>query len=422
MFTKRAQRGFSHPLSSLVLTALLVAGLASPERALADRKEDEHKYLDRSEFSWLPLVGGDSDFGYGGGVMLSLADFRFPYEPYRYRIEVVALALFKVDSSGRFLAPFQEYGLRATFPQLVFKPLRLTLGARYVRSAALFYPGLGNASVKDPTWTFAESRYSLAQPNVFLLLGFSLPDPWRLKLGVTYGRDYVRYPAGGTVDQDLVSGTPWIREELRGTGHHGSLIFDYALGLDTRDNETASSKGYTVDLLFQHAPAIGTLIPLFWLRTNLSGRIFLPVYQDLIVLAGRLQLDMLFGHPPFYELARAGKRWALGSAFGLRGVPGQRYYGRYKAIANLELRLQIVRFEAWNKRFRIGFTGLADAGRVWADLKSHPELGNGGDIIHYGLGGGLRLQMGDVFVVRADVAWSPEANPIGFYFTAGHLF
>ncbi|MDF1566313.1 MAG: BamA/TamA family outer membrane protein [Deltaproteobacteria bacterium] len=425
MFVSPAQRRPPGPpihRAPLAGLALLLLALTLPGPALADQADDERRYLDRQEFSWLPLLGGDSDFGYGAGIMLSLADFRFPYEPYRYRLEAVALALFKLEGGSRLLVPYQDYTFRATFPQLIFDPLRLIVGARYVRNATLLYPGLGNASQPDPALDFDQQRYSLAQPHVFLQLGFALPDPWRLKLGVSYGRDLVRIPSDGAVARDLASSSDWLRAELRGTGHHDALIFDYALGLDTRDNETVASKGYTVDLLFQHAPAIQPRIPLFWLRTNLSGRLFLPLYKDVLVLASRLQLDLLFGDPPFYELARAGNRWAIGSAFGLRGIPGQRYYGRYKAIANLELRTQLFRFEAWNKRWRIGLVAFGDAGRVWADVRSRPEIGTGGDPLHYGVGGGLRLQQGEVFVVRADVAWSPQANPVGFYFTAGHLF
>jgi hypothetical protein len=38
------------------------------------------------------------------------------------------------------------------------------------------------------------------------------------------------------------------------------------------------------------------------------------------------------------------------------------------------------------------------------------------------VGGGLRLQSGDAFVLRGDVAWSPDARPIGAYFAVGHTF
>jgi hypothetical protein len=34
----------------------------------------------------------------------------------------------------------------------------------------------------------------------------------------------------------------------------------------------------------------------------------------------------------------------------------------------------------------------------------------------------LRLRKGETFVLRADVAWSADARPLGFYFLAGHLF
>jgi hypothetical protein len=39
-----------------------------------------------------------------------------------------------------------------------------------------------------------------------------------------------------------------------------------------------------------------------------------------------------------------------------------------------------------------------------------------------GIGGGLRLQKGRTFVLRADLAWSPDARPIGGYFLAGNIF
>jgi hypothetical protein len=32
------------------------------------------------------------------------------------------------------------------------------------------------------------------------------------------------------------------------------------------------------------------------------------------------------------------------------------------------------------------------------------------------------LQEGETFVVRFDVAWSPDAHPVGVYFTAGEIF
>ena len=68
------------------------------------------------------------------------------------------------------------------------------------------------------------------------------------------------------------------------------------------------------------------------------------------------------------------------------------------------------------------WSGFFDGGRVWADLRSAPELDGTGLGLKYGVGGGLRLQKGTTFVLRFDLAWSPDARPLGGYFLAGHLF
>ena len=62
----------------------------------------------------------------------------------------------------------------------------------------------------------------------------------------------------------------------------------------------------------------------------------------------------------------------------------------------------------------------AAAGPSWASI--NPALDGTGLGLKYGLGGGLRLQEGQTFIVRGDVAWSPDARPVGAYFAAGEVF
>jgi hypothetical protein len=60
---------------------------------------------------------------------------------------------------------------------------------------------------------------------------------------------------------------------------------------------------------------------------------------------------------------------------------------------------------------------------VWTELgQSHPDLDGSGLGLKYGTGGGLRLRQGKTFVLRADLAWSPDATPVGGYFTMGEMF
>ena len=62
------------------------------------------------------------------------------------------------------------------------------------------------------------------------------------------------------------------------------------------------------------------------------------------------------------------------------------------------------------------FPSAFDAGRLWSGTD------NDGDVVHWATGGGLRLQQGRAFVVRADVAWSPDARPVAGYLLADHIF
>jgi hemolysin activation/secretion protein len=66
--------------------------------------------------------------------------------------------------------------------------------------------------------------------------------------------------------------------------------------------------------------------------------------------------------------------------------------------------------------------GFFDAGRLWSDFHANEKLDGKGLGLKLGVGGGLRLQQGQAFVVRTDVAWSPDARPIGAYVTAGQVF
>jgi hemolysin activation/secretion protein len=80
------------------------------------------------------------------------------------------------------------------------------------------------------------------------------------------------------------------------------------------------------------------------------------------------------------------------------------------------------RFHVRGSEYELGSVAFFDAGRVWADLHAVPELDGTGLGLKYGTGIGLRLHKGKTFVLRADVAWSPDARPLGFYFLAGQMF
>jgi hypothetical protein len=133
---------------------------------------------------------------------------------------------------------------------------------------------------------------------------------------------------------------------------------------------------------------------------------------------------LIFGQPPFYLLSEHAGLFPAsspGGGGGVRGVPLQRYHGKIKLLTNLELRSKLWSFTVFAQRINLGALAFVDLARIWADWRDTGLDGRGVGI-KVGAGGGLRLQWGETFILAADVAWSPDAAPIGFYITVGHVF
>jgi hypothetical protein len=224
-------------------------------------------------------------------------------------------------------------------------------------------------------------------------------------------------PAGGLLAEQRESGSDEVKAMLEGPTTYGVAWGELWLEYDTRDNEIVTRTGVYHQLRvraspgqpYPHGEANATLrlyrAPLPWLR-----------------LAGRLLGDVLVGHPPLHEMTRIQDTSVVGGGRGIRGVPGQRYYGKVKVIGNLEARAALWHGTVKGKAFALAAVGFLDGGRVWADLRPSPALDGRGLGLKYGVGGGLRLQEGHTFVVRVDLAWSPDASPIATYFAAGETF
>jgi outer membrane protein assembly factor BamA len=173
------------------------------------------------------------------------------------------------------------------------------------------------------------------------------------------------------------------------------------------------------------SPGGAGAFPYRFAQVTAVARGFVPIGNPHVTLAMRFVVDAMFGDPPFYELSRfrdTYDTYALGGLYGVRGVPAQRYYGKVKALGNVELRTEAFSFRAFGHPIVVGFVGFFDGGRVWADTTPQPALDGRRIGLKYGVGGGLRFQSGRAFVLRADVAYSPDASPVGAYVAAGQMF
>jgi hypothetical protein len=401
-----------------VAVVLLVSALhAGPARAAPH------------EFTAVPVVGGDSDVGFGGGYMLSYARTPRGYKPFKWRVESAGVVTFKPADQGNQLDPvgvqvplLDDY-LLLQFPHVRRNTFEVELRLSYTREGVLKFYGLGNSSPLQPGLEPTDSFYKHQRTHPMLRWLSTLHATKALQIiwGLSYTHNWLNVPEDTLLAQTMENGSDYERRVLGSMKEHGVAWFSTGVGLDTRDHEIKTQSGINLTARADFAPGGIPELPYQWGRLTASASAFLPLVRDRVTLAGRVVTDLLFGDPPFYELPRYDNTY-FGGGKGIRGVPAQRYWGKIKLFSNAELRTQLFSFHFWSKTNWLGLTAFFDSGRLWADYQRHPELDGTGVGLKYGTGGGLRLTAGDSFVLRADVAYSPDAHPISAYLTSGQMF
>jgi len=231
-------------------------------------------------------------------------------------------------------------------------------------------------------------------------------------------------PVDSRLAEDLQGDDAYVRRLLGTDQPHGALELSVGVAWDTRDDETSPTRGLYVTERLDVTPGSFGAASYRFARLGSAACIYVPLIPKdrRLVFAMRVVSDFLIGDAPFYELPRFDDTSAIGGAKGVRGVPAQRYYGKIKAFTNLELRSELFSARILGDERRFGLTAFTDAGRLWADYQSNPDLDGMGVGLKYGIGGGLRIASGKTFVLRLDIAWSPDANPVSGYLLAGHMF
>lgn len=389
---------------------------------------EPYSWEEKPETSWggVPIIGGNSDYGWGGGILLSVSRSDPETHSYAWRAETAAVTMFDLQE----LTPlFQDYYLLVSFKDAFLKGLRIDLRPSFTRLTSMNYYGLGNASVRgvpggpspdgeeslfyhygrdDATWRLS-LLYDFAPPLRFLA-GLSLSHNW-----MTVGRDSL-------LRRDADTGPEEVRSRLTGLDDHSVAAFHVGLELDTRDDEVNPTEGQYHTIQAFYAPGGAAGFSPTWGRLYGVLRGYLGLWEDRVVLAGRVLADVLYGEPPVYELTRIGDLYgAIGGEKGLRGPEAQRYHGKIKLIGNAEIRLRVADFELLGGKNALLLATFTDVGRVWTDFGDF-DLDGEGLGLKYSVGGGARLLFDRAFVVSLDLAWSPDAVPLGVYLAAGHAF
>lgn len=378
---------------------------------------------ERTESNVVPVVGGSTDLGFGGGYFAGVARVKKGADPFLWNLDSSGLITFKYSQRSGFTVPYQDLYVRLTVPRLFGSPLRLEVRPSYTWESVEYF-GMGNASTRraadnvNPDY----AKYDRGHPQFDVDVRTRIVDHLSARVGFRFIHDSLRVPEDSQLAEDQRSGSAVVKRLIGSTASHAVGLFKYGVQWDTRDNETSSHSGTFDALDVKLSPGGSGEFPYRYGEATLNLRAYVPLGTPRVSLAMRVVGDWMFGNVPFYELARFDDTFALGGSLGVRGVPAQRYYGKIKAFGNVELRLEALSFRAFGKQLMLGVVPFFDAGRLWAEAESHPELDGRGWGLKYGAGGGLRLQSGSAFVIRLDVAGSPDATPVSGYFSAGQVF
>ena len=399
-----------------------------------DAEDAENPY--RLEPTILPLVAYSSDRGFGVGFLGGVVKNHPDYEPHRWGLRARALVFLGPKPGGGGLrVPYQSYKLNFTLPHARGKRIGFAavLGFRQVATANYF--GIGNAAVNERPWEQYEEG-SAAYQKAESYYDYGLTRLWggaqvRITIspqvftfaGARFGWNWADIRDDTKLQEDLTSDDENVTRFLVLDDNFGTFEAEGGVVFSSLDRPTSPSQGMLHELSFRGGPTFGAGGTYGYGGINAQLRFFLPMLEDRLVGAYRILLDGLFGNPPMPELARYGgtdHEFGIGGSNGVRGVPRQRYHGKVKMVSNLEVRSVLLRTKLARRSFDLGLVAFFDTGRIWADWKPSPEFDGEAFGFKVGVGGGLRLQWGPNFVLRTDVAWSPDG--IGVYLDAGHAF
>ena len=405
---------------------------------MPEKAEDEEPEIDyttpRYEPAGFPLIAGDSDIGLQLGAAGTLTRFRNGVRPFYWNMDAVVGISVKSGPKGWEIAQ-QFFRWQWDVPGLWDGKWRTNPYVSYARTINAGYFGVGNDSDgAPPVGSSGDTTKFFQWENKELRLRVIN----RFALGKSV--DFVVAPvlqyvaptayAGSRLDLDAkqpnnINGSPSVRGLQELALATASVGFLY----DSRDNEFFPQNGgyHQAALKYIQGFPVDSEV-----RYGAASAVF-AAYKSVgpFVLAGRLLVDFLFGHVPFYELISGGPFISvdmLGGSNGVRGVPQGRYNGRAKAVANVEIRSMFARFKLLGFPFKMGANTFFDTGRVWAEYRFNAPRDGTGLGLKWGAGGGIYLQWGDAAIFRIEAAYSPDAAavspgfPVGVYVSDQVMF
>lgn len=364
------------------------------------------------EIGAVPAINFDSDEGFGYGAIAELYQYGGgDVLPYGWTLQPT---LFLTTEGRRdFTVFFDAPSFAAGW--------RLTAFAGREKQIATPWYGLGNATL------YTEALEADDGPNPFFYRFGLLRSSLTFDLQRPILASPVRFLVGGGLERAETSPEPESEGTTLYAMEHGTEAEEAWLnylraGLvyDTRDRETGPTSGVWTEVLIRRTDRTLAADVTFH-RITVADRRYWTL-ADGLVFAHRVLGQHVSSGAPDFELFRVQSSFkqetGLGGAKTVRGVPRNRYVGRGMVVWNAELRWRAGDFDLLGRRFHTVLSAFLDQGRVW---KEGFDLGNVFEDLHRGYGGGLRIGMGENFVVALDAGTSTESG-LGVYIGLGYLY
>lgn len=387
---------FRTRLARMLVLGLLAAGLAGAPTAA---QEPEPTGL---EVGVLPAINFDSDEGFGYGAIAHLYHYGAGgLDPYVWTLQPTVF----LTTEGR-----REVYAFFDGPHLLPDGWRIDAFVGQEKQIAAPYYGIGNGTEYDETldadggpnpyfYRFGRTRSSAR----FNLQRAIAETPLRLLLGVGV-------ESTETVSEPEGEGTTLYASHY-GTAKRNTASNFVRAGLvwDTRDRESGPTQGSWTDaLVWWVDDTLGADFSA--LRWTVTDRRYYTLTEGL-VFAHRVVLQGVGEAMPVHEMFRLQtsfqQREGLGGSKTVRGVLQNRFVGRGMFVWNAELRWRTWEFELLGRSFHTVLSAYVDQGRVWSGAIHADEILSD---LHRGYGGGLRLGMGENFVVAIDGGTSSETG------------
>jgi len=363
------------------------------------------------EISGVPALNFDADEGFGYGAILAFYGYAPGSAAYRWTVQPTLF----LTTEGR-----RDYTLFYDRPSADRNAWRITAYGGREQQLATPYYGIGNDTPYDPTMENGNTRYFYRYGRDRIRATGDLQR--------SLGTHALRALVGAGVSTDRIDLTPFdsgstlLERQLGGqtpaNGHtnyvRGGLTWD------TRDREIGTHSGTWADVLVQRVDTrLGASSN--YTRWTATARHYQP-FGARVTFANRLLLQNTIGDAPFYVLGEIQTtqkpQSGLGGSSTIRGLPKDRYLGKGVLVSNNELRWRAKDFTFRGRPSVIELSGFVDAGRVWSD---GVDLTTAAQDLHAGYGGGLRVGLGNSFVIATDVGHSAQAAaPV--YIGLGYLF